>query len=514
MTPLLEEEACMVDHDRECYMLRGDHSQLAPISRLPPEVLGMIFLLCVPDPRCGHPFPQSHAFSQVCQHWRGIALDTAVLWLTVPRATLELTDIFLSRSRNASLDVHVSDDFIEGPVAASHRAALALVLSHLNRVRSLDLVYDIETWLMPLSNASINLPAPLLVDLSIKAYSNQASLPDDFLGLYAPRLSHLYLGYVSFNWPTLFHESLVRALTILELDRLPADSFPSGGELAMALRSMPFLRNIVIRMVEAEHDQALDPMPISGDVPLLSHLTVLRMYGPGPQTCHLLQQFKVPSTTSLHLCLTHTQQQCNLGPLSALLKNHCTGGAPGPRVRRMHYLGSDERHVLRVYPSCEADLLLALVIEYSWPSVYEIVRTLELKELTHLELSTDEDMDPLALTRLFPLCQSATRVRLHDLETCETVVPFLIPSEARALLLPRMRWIYLDLTSKYGEDSDSFLLLCEDLLIERYEASDYMLKMVFVHPPPDRDSEDYERLRQISPTLIWSEPSSRLADAL
>ncbi|KAL0568372.1 hypothetical protein V5O48_013618 [Marasmius crinis-equi] len=95
------------------------HSLLLPVHRLPPEILMNIFLFCcetndLDTPTC---VPAALQVVKVCGHWRNVGLSTPSLWSSI-RIVLEpwvgkagslvdLTEIFMERSKNSPLDLQV-----------------------------------------------------------------------------------------------------------------------------------------------------------------------------------------------------------------------------------------------------------------------------------------------------------------------------------------------------------------------------------------------------------------------
>ncbi|RXW19767.1 hypothetical protein EST38_g6092 [Candolleomyces aberdarensis] len=64
--------------------IRKHQALIAPIKRLPPDILSTVFLACLPfiecteaAMTCNHP---AVVISQVCRHWRQLAFDTPLLW--------------------------------------------------------------------------------------------------------------------------------------------------------------------------------------------------------------------------------------------------------------------------------------------------------------------------------------------------------------------------------------------------------------------------------------------------
>jgi hypothetical protein len=95
--------------------LRTHHNTFVPISKLPADVLQMIFLLCAPIPH-GKFSSRDLAFSQTCRLWRMYALENPFLWLTPvverPRLAVEML------ARAADCLVNVECDFAYASVAS------------------------------------------------------------------------------------------------------------------------------------------------------------------------------------------------------------------------------------------------------------------------------------------------------------------------------------------------------------------------------------------------------------
>ncbi|KAJ2922894.1 hypothetical protein H1R20_g14175, partial [Candolleomyces eurysporus] len=64
--------------------IRKHQALIAPIKRLPPDILSTVFLACLPVIECPEaamtPNHPAVVISQVCRHWRQFAFDTPLLW--------------------------------------------------------------------------------------------------------------------------------------------------------------------------------------------------------------------------------------------------------------------------------------------------------------------------------------------------------------------------------------------------------------------------------------------------
>ncbi|EPS93713.1 hypothetical protein FOMPIDRAFT_1135667, partial [Fomitopsis schrenkii] len=133
-------------HHYECIrVINTQLNALAPVSRIPPEVLSEIFLhtaervaaLGSSPPRVRDWIRVTH----VCRHWRETALQCTALWsrVDVPALPERLSE-FLSRSKDAPLSMVLSFRPLRQPGTrqfVSSEDAVLLALSALHRVQTL-----------------------------------------------------------------------------------------------------------------------------------------------------------------------------------------------------------------------------------------------------------------------------------------------------------------------------------------------------------------------------------------
>lgn len=107
-----------------------------PSHRVPPEIIGEIVCELLPtevddDPRVRERLDVLLTVTGICRYWRRAALDHATLWSVVPVDYCNLGELFLRRSRNASLTV-----IFEATIGKSSRAHQAMIslLPHMQRV--------------------------------------------------------------------------------------------------------------------------------------------------------------------------------------------------------------------------------------------------------------------------------------------------------------------------------------------------------------------------------------------
>ena len=132
---------------KDAVALRKQSNTGLPISKLPPDILGDIFLLAF-DPTF---FPSHRTrlnISSVCSYWRAVALDRATLWSTilvdVDTATLRndvaaWVELCILRSREADLDVTFTAMYGRAESMRPFQAVTALLLPHQHRFRRVNI---------------------------------------------------------------------------------------------------------------------------------------------------------------------------------------------------------------------------------------------------------------------------------------------------------------------------------------------------------------------------------------
>ncbi|KAJ7859524.1 hypothetical protein B0H14DRAFT_629431 [Mycena olivaceomarginata] len=141
-----------------------------PVLALPTEIIAGIFVHFLPiypacPPLLGLRSPT--IFTQICRHWREIALETAALWraisLTDPRISFkrqnDLCNMWLRRSRCYPLSLDLDEDAID-PFHATE--ALSLLVPHRARWQHLELLVRSPSHLLMFEG-----PTPLLSSLRL-----------------------------------------------------------------------------------------------------------------------------------------------------------------------------------------------------------------------------------------------------------------------------------------------------------------------------------------------------------
>ena len=129
---LIDEKIAL--YERSILELKYQRNELASVSRLPPEVLGTIFVFASAAARYGQPSSWFN-FSYVCQLWRNVALTTPNIWCFIPLHQQWATTM-LERSKTADLilDLNLADTSFTLPRVQFIKNSLD---NHTSRIREL-----------------------------------------------------------------------------------------------------------------------------------------------------------------------------------------------------------------------------------------------------------------------------------------------------------------------------------------------------------------------------------------
>ncbi|KAF7294610.1 F-box domain-containing protein [Mycena indigotica] len=234
-------------------------SVLAPIRKLPPEILQAIFLACLDHKPNVIPIT-----GQICQHWRKITISTPELWsnISVGRTRFmahekyqDLAALFLERSSNLPLSISLRQ-----PVSD---ALISTLVEHTQRWRKLNLISTKYTFY--LSIALSTLVFPLLETLEIgEEITPVAGIPVKPIPLpvgHVPRLRRVILKDKMAHWELpwsqitdIQYDTAVAPDGLLLLQKCPnlkycameqlrfAGSFDSTESSAIPLRHLESLR--------------------------------------------------------------------------------------------------------------------------------------------------------------------------------------------------------------------------------------------------------------------------------
>ena len=150
-------------------MLWSTKNALAPINKIPPEVLSLIPNFWETDDRDQDVITLTH----VCRAWREIFISRASLWANFDCICVDKTRVYLERSKSSPINVSLANF-----VGLSPCDPFLQILPHaIGRLRSLS-VYATFKSLQDIT-AHLSLPAPFLEDLQIDGHPALYSQPDN-----------------------------------------------------------------------------------------------------------------------------------------------------------------------------------------------------------------------------------------------------------------------------------------------------------------------------------------------
>lgn len=282
-------------------ILKTRRNFLAPISRLiPAELLCYIFASLANALQASEQRKRIQwiRVTQVCRHWRDIAIDCASLWSYIDLSYPNWGLTMLGRSKMFPLCITT------GSSGRSNTEELLFALGHISRIRELHLSASYSTPLYKIL-AKISAPAPLLEKLCLienDAYYSTGTAQKmsqiTFNGQ-TPRLRHLELT----NIPLPSHLSLL-GLTYLDI-RMTSSIHRSQSigdpDFLSSIREMPLLRSL--RLAEGASDQIVETLQFRANEPLveLRNLCELHLSGGQLRCARFISHLSFPVTAKLHL---------------------------------------------------------------------------------------------------------------------------------------------------------------------------------------------------------------------
>ncbi|KAG8679272.1 hypothetical protein FRC09_019085, partial [Ceratobasidium sp. 395] len=278
-------------------MMRNNSTALAPINRLPPEILAHVLVLS--GSYCARKNQKSikfHDLAAVCVYWRRVAMNATDLWAHVdigPGTPSGLTDLMLARAKNSSLHVHVfvPRDFNFKPIPVEEADKLMTTLALcIHRVWRLDIesneegLSDFITRVLHLWLECGNVD----VFRTLAIYHPRMSYPVGYGGINggiaisksnnAERMLHsfnrLHLESVDFGWNSSVYYGLVDLRLIFhESSGWDGDFSVTTAQLAATLSASPELA--ILKLKGLSVHRADNPQTRI----LMKHLSVLNLVG-------------------------------------------------------------------------------------------------------------------------------------------------------------------------------------------------------------------------------------------
>jgi hypothetical protein len=261
------------------------------INILPPEILAHIFhqlVLTTPNfvPalsfRNESPY-QITRLSHVCELWRSTALMFPELWATIHDHNMSAFEVYLQRSKSASLTIYISTNPME---------SLSTIAPHASRIYELHI--EPESYIplyMVLSKLCSSLPAMTCLTFnkpSTEVRNNQGQEPRIFID--APLLCRLTTN----TWVDVPRSSLTHfSLTLSRLDVIP-----TMEDFISFLRFSPLLQELILAdLIPQSGDSHTTFSPVT-----LAHLSNICFLSLGPQNIsRVLVHLKLAPHTSIEV---------------------------------------------------------------------------------------------------------------------------------------------------------------------------------------------------------------------
>ncbi|KDQ10039.1 hypothetical protein BOTBODRAFT_58385 [Botryobasidium botryosum FD-172 SS1] len=231
--------------------MRNQSRVLAPINRLPVEILSRIFSMSIEEEKdsvkCRSPGQTNFVDTppQVCRYWRDVAFHTSSLWTHITlheSMPHHRTRAELSLKRSKRLPLHISVEFMSEGDAPWLNDVVDLLLPHISRCVSLKIVVNGVVQLEHLLRALMGHRPPL----QMKSITWTNKLPTDSPLLYdgsydaMQGAEHLSLTGVAFGWGDLTCAGLL-SLTISDFVTACHSSWGPPDHFEDLLRGCPML---------------------------------------------------------------------------------------------------------------------------------------------------------------------------------------------------------------------------------------------------------------------------------
>ncbi|KIJ65672.1 hypothetical protein HYDPIDRAFT_110816 [Hydnomerulius pinastri MD-312] len=299
--------------------LRTRRNSLSPISRIPPEMLAVVFVHYARDHHAdsramgSRSLPPWVNVSYVSRHWRDVALSCPTLWTYLFFMSRAWTEELLSRSKMAPLKIHA--DLYYSGLRSLDSVEKAMKLVERIQVVNLKLLKDAATKLLP----QLTSPAPLLQSLQLTvatpgSLDRHPLILDSLFNGEAPALRKLELYNCHVPWTS----PILSGLTNLRLRQLASTCQPTIAELRSVLRRMP-------RLVDLHLENALPSNSVpstydtDSEILELPHLSRLSLIASVSAIVALLSNLHIPLTTDVRLQCTRRASDCSHSDLYSLL---------------------------------------------------------------------------------------------------------------------------------------------------------------------------------------------------
>ncbi|CAL1714148.1 unnamed protein product [Somion occarium] len=317
--------------------------------------------------------------THVCQRWRNVARNTAILWTHIvidERASR--VSMMLDLSRQASLRVQIEGCYRSQP-------SLSLLRPHISRIRSLILSetsYDNEDEERSFREMYLE-RSPVASD---NAHCQGANLPTAAV-IKLPCLSQVYLGSVHLNDSLALFRGAPRVSRIRIGDRGVLEL----NNIVAILRTIPNAVSLRIEGMSCHSQPGVQPCPV-----VLNELQSLSILSSWTGADHLLGIIVAPRAASLFI-------QCN----SAFSELPISRGNLGQGIREFF----NDRQ-------CDRDMSISLLPGLQTFSLSDVAFRIETAQWQFECCSVDVKEVPLCLDALQPVIVDVQNLHLHVHPRC------------------------------------------------------------------------------------------------
>ncbi|KDQ19461.1 hypothetical protein BOTBODRAFT_62833 [Botryobasidium botryosum FD-172 SS1] len=285
------------DHaDRLLSAIRHRRNQHAPIHRLPPEMISLIFELAGPGTqRRNLEYRDPLNIMRVSRDWRQIAMDSPRVWAHISMIPEPLLSTFLERSKNVPLEL----TFYRTTRGAALQHMARISPSHLERTRVLRI--DLSGMEMQIDKVESWLSTPLsaLERLEINRPEEEMYHGGLNFAIDAPRLRHLSFEHCFMP----FDHPIYSTLSTLTLRNIAFIETDVAVGLLQALEASLFLEELSLQYqmysAAATEPTLSNPMMVN-----LPHLRRLSLGIPSPITRFFLGHITTPASSQTELVVT------------------------------------------------------------------------------------------------------------------------------------------------------------------------------------------------------------------
>jgi len=302
-----------------------DRNNLAPISKIPVELLSYIFSLvqrkCRRESRGNLDWV---VVTHICQRWRNIALDNPTLWVYVPSHRPNWIPEMTRRSKSAMLKIKLNAQSF----SPSRFSALQTFLAaHLPRVRSISVYPPFPPEIL-LQRLFQDLPARstrclehlnLQYPLGYPHTSNPTLFVDKVL-MDSPCLKKLKT-FGALDWSLKILTNLTH-LILYHDGRTVVGGPPTQSEFLNALARMPALRILHLHNVPLPAPTEEFPSKPSNIVHM-SQLQSILLSASAPTVCNIFRHISLPEGTRCQLTLIISNAS-DVAPIAALFSGPYT----------------------------------------------------------------------------------------------------------------------------------------------------------------------------------------------